>query len=58
LKLCRFKKSEKWKLLYRGSSDGFGSDVFHSKCDGIAKTLIVVKATNQCVFGGYTEGFN
>jgi hypothetical protein len=28
---------------------------FHTRCDGIANTLTVVKATSGNIFGGYTE---
>jgi len=33
MKLCQFSLNQKWKLLYRASVDGFGSDHFHKKCD-------------------------
>ncbi|CAF0782672.1 unnamed protein product [Brachionus calyciflorus] len=55
MKLCGFPESEKWFLVYRGSKDGFGAKDFHAKCDGVAKTLTVVKTANGNVFGGYTE---
>ena len=41
-------------MLYRGSRDGFGADMFHAKCDGKLKTLTIVKSTNGNIFGGYT----
>jgi hypothetical protein len=43
-----------WKLLYRGSDDGFGASNFHSKCDGIANTVTVILTTTGCIFGGFT----
>jgi hypothetical protein len=55
MKLCKFKRSARWKLLYRGSRDGFGSESFHYKCDSLPHTLVVVRATNGNVFGGYTD---
>ena len=47
--------SKSFELLYRGTRDGFAASVFHSKCDGIKSTLIVIKETNGYVFGGYTS---
>jgi hypothetical protein len=43
-----------WKLLYRGTRDGFGASDFHSKCDHQGATVTVVKSTNGYVFGGVT----
>ena len=42
-------------LIYRGSRDGFLAKDFHSKCDGMNNTVVVVKPrlTNY-VFGGVT----
>ena len=53
--ICEFCVGQKWELKYRASRDGFKSDDFHSKCDGIAKTLTVIKAKSGNIFGGYTE---
>lgn len=46
--------SKKWRLLYRGSRDGFRATDFHAKCDGKANTLTVVKDTKKNIFGGFT----
>ncbi|CAG8511875.1 8332_t:CDS:2, partial [Gigaspora rosea] len=48
------KNPYKFNLLVRASRDGFGVDVFHNKCDSIARTLVLakVKGSNQIV-GGY-----
>jgi len=55
MKLCEFPSNEKWPLLYRATRDGFGSDVFHSKCDGHANTLTILKAKGSSyIFGGFT----
>ena len=44
------------RLLYRGSEDGFDSEVFHQKCDGLSPTLTVARSkVYNRVFGGYTE---
>ena len=42
--------------MYQASRDGFGASDFHSKCNGITGTLVVVKDTNSNIFGGYTKG--
>ena len=52
--LCEFNLEDKFELLYRASEHGFGSNYFHSKCDGHAKTLTIFKA-NGYIFGGFTE---
>jgi hypothetical protein len=44
-----------WKLQYRATRDGFTSQNFHSKCDGIANTLTVIKSEQGNIFGGFTE---
>jgi hypothetical protein len=41
-------------LLYRASRDGFTSSSFHSKCDGINKTVTLIQNNYGYVFGGYT----
>ena len=53
--LCEFPFGKKWVLKYRASRDGFRSIDFHSKCDGIANTLTVIKAKTSNIFGGFTE---
>ncbi len=44
-----------WNLIYRGTRDGFGAKDFHRECDGVAKTVTIVKTTNGNIFGGYTD---
>ena len=53
--LCEFPKDQEWELKYRGTRDGLKAADFHKKCDGIAETLTVVKATNGNIFGGFAE---
>jgi hypothetical protein len=43
-----------WKLLYRGSRDGFGASAFHSKCNGQSNTLTLIETTKGYIFGGFT----
>ena len=54
IKLCDFSLNDKWVLIYRGSTHGFGSQDFHKHCDGYAKTITLVKS-NMFIFGGYTS---
>ena len=44
----------KTKLLYRLSRDGPSIFNFHSKCDYISPTLILIESSEQNKFGGYT----
>jgi hypothetical protein len=52
--LCGWPLSRKLRLLYRGSTDGFASEVFHQKCDDFTNTLTIIQSTNDYVFGGFT----
>ena len=45
----------KFKLLYKGSRDGFFSQVFHSKCDNQGATLTIIRSEHGKVFGGYAS---
>ena len=44
----------KWKLLFRGSRDGFQAETLHSKCDNKGPTVTIVKSGNN-IFEGFTE---
>jgi hypothetical protein len=55
MKIGKLSFGNKWKLLYRGSRDGFKSENFASRCESIPKTLTVVKSKNGNIFGGYTD---
>eukprot|EP01083_Nonionella_stella_P178459 630446_1 len=46
---------KRWRLLYRGSRDGFAANVFHNKCDGKANTLSIIRTNSNNVFGGYAS---
>jgi hypothetical protein len=55
INLCEFSPNDKWSLLYRGTRDGFGTNDFHSKCDGHANTLTIFKAKeSQFIFDSYS----
>jgi len=56
IELCEFSPNDKWSLLYRGTRDGFGAQDLHSKCDGCANTLTILKAKeSEFIFGGFTS---
>jgi hypothetical protein len=48
-------KKKDWKLIYRGTVDGFSSYNFHSKCDNQGATIIVIESSNGYIFGGYNN---
>jgi len=54
IKEKRKKKSVAWKLLFRGSDDGFLASTFHMKCDGVPNTICVIESNHGNVFGGFT----
>jgi hypothetical protein len=56
INLCGFSLSPNWRLIYRGSRDGFHANDFHTKCDGQASTLVLLEAKeSKYIFGGYTD---
>ena len=42
-----------FRLLYRASRDGFQAAQFHARCDNQGPTLVLIRSTNNYVFGGY-----
>ena len=44
-----------YKLIYRGSRNGFRAEDFHEKCDGKTNTIVFVQAKNGRRFGGFSE---
>ena len=50
----KFPENTSFTLIYQASRDGFGLKDFHSKCDGIFNTLIVIQSTDSFVMGGFT----
>ena len=47
-------KSIKFKLLYKGTTDGDTIDIFHSKCDNQNPTISIIESIDGQIFGGYT----
>jgi Zinc finger, C3HC4 type (RING finger)/B-box zinc finger len=52
-----FQKNSWFKLLYRGSRDGFAVEDFHERCDDKAPTLVVALTKKGMVVGGYGRLF-
>jgi hypothetical protein len=50
-----FGKNVKTKLLYRASKDGNYPKAFHSKCDNQGPTLVIIRAYNDEIAGGYAH---
>ncbi|KAL0207886.1 hypothetical protein P9112_010473 [Eukaryota sp. TZLM1-RC] len=51
----RFPTSKTPSLLFRASRDGFAASSFHSRCDGQPNVVVLVRATNGAVFGGFSS---
>ena len=54
-KIIEWTGYKKLDLLYRGTRDGSGSDIFHKKCDNQGPTLILCKNEKNNIFGAYTS---
>ena len=44
-----------WKLLFRGSRDGYHRNNFYSKCDNKSDTICIIQSPEGNVFGGFTS---
>ena len=49
------KKNIKYKIIFRSNIDGDLASTFHKKCDKIKNTLILIKASGNKRFGGFTS---
>jgi hypothetical protein len=47
-------RAKRFKLLWRGTRDGFDARDFHGRCDGHANTLTMILDTDRNIFGGFT----
>jgi hypothetical protein len=43
-----------WRLLYRGTVDGFSASSFHVKCNNCSHTITLISTTTGFIFGGFT----
>ncbi|KAJ5067901.1 pep-cterm sorting domain-containing protein [Anaeramoeba ignava] len=49
----------KMRLGFSAKRDGFSAEKFHEKCDNKGNTLVIIKTTDNYIFGGFTrEGWN
>ena len=48
------KKNIKYKIIFRSNIDGDCASTFHEKCDNIKNTLILIQASGNKRFGGFT----
>ena len=55
LKLLEWTGKKEMELIYRGTRDGSGADVFHNKCNNQGATLCLCKNDKGNIFGGYTS---
>ena len=54
-KLYEWTEYTKMELLYRGTRDGSGSNIFHNKCDNQGPTICLCKNEKGNIFGGYAS---
>jgi len=47
--------SVKFKLIYRGSRDGYTSQTFHDKCDKYKNTVTLAHSNHGKIFGGFVD---
>jgi len=48
-------KPFKFKLLYKGTTDGDTNDIFHKRCDNKGPTISIIESTDGQIFGGYAS---
>ncbi len=44
-----------FRLLFRGSNDGFSNEKFHALCDNQGPLLFLVKTGNDILIGGFSS---
>ena len=54
-KLYEWTGYNKMELLYRGTRDGSGANIFHNKCDNQGPTICLCKNEKNNIFGGYSS---
>jgi len=54
--LINLPQNQTLKMIDQESKDGFSSNKFHAKCNGVLGTLTVIKSnSSEKIFGGYTQ---
>ena len=51
------KEVKELKKIYQATIDGDGAINFHSKCDNIPNTLVLIKSAGNRRFGGLTHKY-
>ncbi|KAJ6216523.1 hypothetical protein RDWZM_007680 [Blomia tropicalis] len=46
---------QKWKMIFRASSNDFSAEAFHDQCDGISPTFVLVLSTRGYLSGGFAD---
>ena len=54
-KLYEWTGYKETELLYRGTRDGSGANIFHNKCDNQGPTICLCKNDKGNIFGGYAS---
>ena len=54
-KLLEWTGFKQIELLYRGTRDGSGANIFHNKCDNQGPTICLFKNDKGNIFGGYSS---
>ena len=54
-KLYEWTGYKSMELLYRGTKDGSGANIFHNKCDNQGPTLCLIQNDKNNIFGGYAS---
>ncbi|KAJ5078150.1 pep-cterm sorting domain-containing protein [Anaeramoeba ignava] len=49
------KNFARMKKGFSAKQDGFSGEDFHNKCDNKGRTLIIIKTSNDSIFGAYTK---
>lgn len=44
-----------WKMIYKASTHGFSSKLFHQRCDGVAPLYIIITDDKHNLAGGFTD---
>ena len=54
-KLYEWTGYKNMELLYRGTRDGTGANIFHNRCDNQGPTITLCKNDKDNIFGGYSS---
>ena len=44
-----------WKLIFRASSHDFSADAFHTHCDGVSPTYVLILGSQGYLSGGFSD---